>query len=165
MQRLTPLVILLLIVGYGIYNAAYRSKKLPTVEKNTPYRQHTQVHRETHLTEELSRIKSDTYLKQYIMDVINHGSTQLHFKKDEVMEAGFAPKEDAEKIACYVMTFSGRKCDKPYPADAVGFYTSICGGCHGNDGKGLDGTYPDLSRNPLLGIQQREAFLRSKVAP
>jgi len=78
------------------------------------------------------------------------------------MEGGYAPKEDAPGIACYVMHLAGKACS--YPAEAAGYYTSICGGCHGHYGKGLNGTYPDLTRPVLLGIQKREDFLRSKVA-
>jgi len=164
MQKLIPLSVLLLIFGYAVYNAKQQRKRESKTKSNSPYTKHIQTHHASHTEEELTFIQSDVYLKQYIIDVINHGSTQLQFKKNEVMEAGFAPKEDAEKIACYVMTLSGRKCEQPYPADAVGFYTSICGGCHGDDGKGLHGTYPDLTKNPLLGIKKRELFLRSKVA-
>jgi len=79
------------------------------------------------------------------------------------MEGGYVPSEDAAKIACYVMEFSGRKCTLPYPPIARSLYSSSCGGCHGNDGKGEHGTYPDLTRNPLLGIQKREAFLRNSA--
>ena len=164
MQKLTPFFILLLIFGYAVYNAKQQGKRQSKTKSNNIYTKHIQTHRTSHTKEELALIRSDATLKQYIIDVINHGSTQLQFKKNEVMEAGFAPIEDAEKIACYVMTLSGRKCEQPYPADAVGFYTSICGGCHGDDGKGIHGTYPDLTKDPLLGIKKRELLLRNKVA-
>lgn len=164
MQKLTPFFVLLLIFGYAAYNAKQQDKKQSKTKSNNTYAKHIQTHRTSHTKEELALIRSDTTLKQYIMDVINHGSTQLQFKKNEVMEGGYAPREEAEKIACYVMTLSGRKCKQPYPDDAVGFYTSICGGCHGDDGKGIHATYPDLTKDPLLGIKKRELFLRNKVA-
>ncbi len=164
MQRYFPLLVLLLIFGYALYNTKQQGKKQSKTKSNSPYAKHIRAHHSSHAKEELTLIRSDAYLKQYIMDVINQGSTQLHFKKNEVMEGGYAPQEDIEKIACYVMTLSGRKCKQPYPADAIGFYTSICGGCHGDDGKGIHGAYPDLTKNPLLGIKRRELFLRSKVA-
>jgi len=163
-QRFFPLFVLLFIFGYGLYNANQQGKKQLKTKSSNPYTKHIQVPHTSPTKEALALIRSDAYLKQYIVDVINHGSTQLQFKKNEVMEAGFAPKEDAKKIACYVMTLSGRTCKQPYPADAASFYTSICGGCHGNDGKGIHGAYPDLTKNPLLGIKRRELFLRSKVA-
>jgi len=109
----------------------------------------------------VAQLLSDEYRKRYIVDVINHGSTKLHFKKTEVMDAGFVSKEDAPKVACYVLSLSGKKCKAPYPSDAEMFYTSVCGGCHGNDGKGLNGTYPDLTREPLLGIKKRVLWLKS----
>ena len=33
--------------------------------------------------------------------------------------------EDAEKIACYTLTLSAKKCTTPYAEDAAMFYTSI----------------------------------------
>jgi len=167
MHKYTPIVILLLISGYGLYNATLRSSDVDKIvsRRNTPYTKHTETHPALHFVEALETLQSDKYLQRYIVDVINHGSDQLHFKKEEVMEAGFAPKKDAKEIACYVMSLSGRACEKPYVPEVVGLFTSNCGGCHGNDGKGLGGTYPNLTRGPLLGIVQREAHLRSRVAP
>ncbi len=95
--------------------------------------------------------------------MIEHGSYTLGFAGG-VMEGGFAQKEDISKIACYVLELSGKKCEKPYEKDAQMFYTSICGGCHGDDGKGLrGGNYPDLTREKLLGIEARERYLRDKL--
>jgi len=164
MQRVLPLLGLFIILGYGLYNAKRKPAPQETPKATDTYAQHIREHHTSHLQEELSKIHTDSTLKQYIIDVIDHGSTQLQFKKNEIMEGGYAPKEDAEAIACYVMTLSGRSCPDAYPAEAVGYYTSICGGCHGHNGRGLDGTYPDLTRKILLGIQKREDFLRSKVA-
>jgi hypothetical protein len=163
-QRLLPLLGLLLIFGYALYNATRKSTPKAEPKATDSYTKHTHTHRSTHTQEELSQLHTSAYIKQYIIQVIKHGSSQLHFKKDEIMEGGFAPKEDAEAIACYVMSLSGKRCPSSYPSEAVGYYTSICGGCHGDDGKGLNGTYPDLTRPTLLGIDKKEAFLRSKVA-
>ncbi len=112
---------------------------------------------------ELVCIDTQDYIVRYIVDVIDHGSDTLDFSGG-VMEGGYVAHEDALKIACYVYELSGRKCDRPYPADAEMFYTSVCGGCYGNDGKGLGGHYPDLTRAKLLGIARRERFLRAQLA-
>ena len=112
--------------------------------------------------EELQKLHSNAYLKNYIIHVINHGSEQFEFKGG-IMEGGFASPEDAEKISCYVITLSGKKCKTPYEKNAAMFYSSICAGCHGEDGKGLNGTYPDLTRKTFLGIEKRETFLRSMI--
>ena len=90
---------------------------------------------------------------RYILHVIRYGSNRLHFPGG-VMEGGYLSEADAPKVACYVMELGGHKCPHPYPKDAAMFYTSVCGGCHGNDGKGLHGAYPDLTRPTLLGIGQ-----------
>ncbi len=41
------------------------------------------------------------------------------------------------------------------------FYSSNCGGCHGEDGKGIKDAYPDLTKEKLLGIKKREEYLKS----
>ncbi len=90
---------------------------------------------------------------RYILHVINHGSHQLGFPGGE-MEGGYVSPDEAPKIACYVMELGGHRCPHPYPKDAAMYFTSVCGGCHGNDGKGLHGSYPDLTRPRLLGIEK-----------
>ncbi len=90
--------------------------------------------------------------KAYIIDVINHGSSRLHFKKNEIMEGGYVSKEDAPKVACYVLHLAKKECAYPHEAEAL--FSSNCAGCHGNDGKGAGGVYPDLTRERLLGFDQ-----------
>ena len=91
---------------------------------------------------------------RYILYVINHGSSRLGFPGG-VMEGGYVSTEDAPKVACYVTELGGHRCPHPVAEDAGMFYTSVCGGCHGDDGKGLHGAYPDLTRPHLLGIGRR----------
>jgi mono/diheme cytochrome c family protein len=79
------------------------------------------------------------------------------------MEGGFANKDDAHKISCYVLEFSGKQCDKPYNKNAAMFYTSNCAGCHGEDAKGINGTFPDLTKDVFLGIEKRESFLNKMI--
>jgi mono/diheme cytochrome c family protein len=43
------------------------------------------------------------------------------------------------------------------------FFTSNCGGCHGNDGKGMNGAFPDLTLNPLLGIMKNKEYLQRSL--
>ena len=90
---------------------------------------------------------------RYILHVIEHGSDQLGFPGG-VMEGGYLPADEAPRVACYVMELGGHKCPHDYPKDAAMYFTSVCGGCHGDDGKGLHGAYPDLTRPRLLGIEK-----------
>ncbi len=151
-----------LVIIYGIYNSQKRSdKKIINKDENCRVCKTSEV-KLSHLESELSRINTVEYLKKYIINVINHGSDTLGFKGG-IMEGGYVSHSDAEKIACYVIELSGRKCSKIYPKDAQMFFTSVCGGCHGNDGKGLGGNYPDLTRKKLLGIEKREEFLRLQI--
>ncbi len=162
MQKIVPLIAILIVLVYAVYNAKFRDIEKVDSKTHKHYKEHVKLHKTTHYKDELSRIHTDEYVKQYIIQVINHGSDILDFKGG-IMEGGFADPSDAEKIACYTMEFSGKKCTTPYPKDAAMFYTSNCGGCHGNDGKGLGGIYPDLSKNKMLGIDVRENFLRSML--
>jgi len=165
MKYALPYSVIVLVLLYGLYNA-YRSDAIHQQAHSTTtqnYLQHTAVHTQPHLKDELSRMHTVSYRQRYITDIINHGSSQLHFKSDEVMEGGFASRQDAPDIACYVISLAGEKCAHPYRKEAAMFYSSNCGGCHGEDGKGLHGTYPDLTRRPLLGIEKREAFLKHQL--
>ena len=162
MQKIIPSLAILIVLVYAVYNAKFRDVEKVVTKTHKHYKEHIQSHKTTHYVDELSRIHTDEYTKEYIIKVINHGSTILDFKGG-VMEGGFADPSDTEKIACYTMELSGKKCSSPYPKDAAMFYTSICGGCHGNDGKGLGGIYPDLTKHKMLGIEVRENFLRSML--
>jgi len=162
MQQIIPTLSIIIILLYALYNAKFRDAEKIKTPMTKQYKEHIKSHKTTHYADELSQIDSDAYTKDYIIKVINHGSAILNFKGG-VMEGGFASAEDAEKIACYVLTLSGRKCTTPYHEDATMFFTSICAGCHGNDGKGLGGTYPDLTKHKLLGIEMRESFLKSML--
>lgn len=113
---------------------------------------------------ELSRIDTTAYLEEYIIKIINEGSNQNLGFSTKTMDAGMAHKMDAKNIARYVITLRGEKSsDDKYAKKATIFYTSNCGGCHGNDAKGLNGTFPDLTLPTLLGIEKRKEFLLSKL--
>jgi len=89
----------------------------------------------------------------YIQNVIINGSSKLKVSK-EIMEGGYIPKDKAKDVACYVYELSGKKCTKKYSKDASLYFSSSCAGCHGIDGKGINGTYPDLTKSKLLGIKE-----------
>jgi len=168
MKQLVPPLLLLGVLLFALFHkehnrVADQKQNIHTIEKTTMQRVDI-----SHIEKELQALHTDAYTKAYIVHVINHGSRQLHFKEMEVMEGGFISKEDAPKVACYILSLSGKACKTPYPKEAVMFYTSVCGGCHGNDGKGVGGSYPDLTRKRLLGIEKREAYLktlRAKTSP
>jgi len=149
-----------IVLLYALYNGYIKTKEKRHHYVNPKYQEHIREHLEHPMQEELQRINTPAYTKSYIIDVINHGSTALHFKKDEVMEGGFASSKDAPMIACFVMSLSGESCGIPYAKEAEMYFSSNCAGCHGTDGKGLNGTYPDLTRRPLLGIEKRKEILR-----
>jgi cytochrome c553 len=115
------------------------------------------------LQEEYESIDSIPYLESYIQRVIKDGSSGLGFKSGN-MQGGFADEDSAKKIAHFVVELSGKSCsDHKMAQKAQMYYTSNCGGCHGDDGKGLNGAYPDLTRDELLGITKRKEFLRQEI--
>ncbi len=131
---------ILFVILYGISNSLTKS---------------TSVSQEIELPKKInkSRVYRDNQkdIVKYIVDVINNGSARFYFKGG-VMEGGYIPKENAADVACFVYELSGKKCNKSYAKDAELYFSSSCAGCHGSDGKGIDKTYPNLSKNPLLGI-------------
>jgi cytochrome c553 len=160
MQKFLPYIAILIVLLYALYNAKFRTSQKVKTKQNTHYAKHIKEHKKTHYEDELKKLQTTQYVQEYIISVINHGSNQFDFKGGE-MEGGFASTQDAPKIACYVLELSGKKCKESYAKDAAMFYSSICAGCHGEDGKGLGGTYPDLTKDKLLGIAKREEFLKS----
>jgi len=116
------------------------------------------------IKEELAKINTVPYIETYIEKIINEGSNQNLGFPTKTMDAGMAHAIDAQNIARYVMTLRAQKSTNDEEAKkAEIFYTSNCGGCHGNDAKGLNGTFPDLTIQTMLGIEKRREFLLSKL--
>ena len=151
MQKYAALIAIIIVIAYGIYNASQHRK--PTKKPVNPnYARHIEHHKAPHtpLAQNLTQATFD-----YVVEVIDHGSSRLHFKKEEIMEGGYIAPDDAPNVACYVLKLSGKTCPAGTEStDATMLFTSVCGGCHGNDGRGIGGTYPDLTRPVLLGLQE-----------
>ncbi len=133
--------ILISIISYGLYNSIFSKKSsLVSVKEETPTKRAKKIYK---------NIEKDVVA--YIEDVINYGSNRFNFKGGE-MEGGYIPKDKAKDVACFVYELSGKKCSKPYAKDASLYFSSSCAGCHGSNGKGLNGLYPDLTKQKLLGV-------------
>ena len=109
---------------YGLYTAKFKDKK-DKKHTQTKYETHIKKHHISHYAEELQNLYTSDYTKQYIIDVINYGSSQLYFKPTEVMDAGFASREDAPKIACYILHLSGNTCKEGDQKDAQMYYSRM----------------------------------------
>ncbi len=137
-------VIIVVVLGYGVYNF-YQSKKkenlfnAENIQRSNKQKKHFLSLKEAELA--------------YIIDVINNGSNRLNYQK-EGMEGGFIPKEKAFDVACYTLELSGKKCNKKYAKDAALYFSSVCASCHGRDGKGINGKFPNLTKFPLEGLQR-----------
>ncbi len=160
MSKVLPYIAILAVILFGLYNAMLKESNKETIIKNKKYIEHKKICKIVQYKDELSQINKVSYIKEYIISVINNGSSILDFPGG-VMEGGFAPRSEASNIACYVLELSNKKCKKSYTTNASLFYTSNCAGCHGEKGKGINGSYPDLTREKLLGIAQREEYLKS----
>ena len=116
------------------------------------------------IQKELSYIDSDAYVEAYIVKIINEGSNGVLGFSGGAMDAGIAAKEDALNIARFTLSLYGRKSsDDTMGKKSELFYTSNCGGCHGNDGKGLGGAFPDLTKKTFFGIERRKNTLQATL--
>ncbi|WP_200763696.1 c-type cytochrome [Nitrosophilus alvini] len=151
--------LLLGILGIVISGCNEKEKQIKTnVIENSVKIENKKIDKEK-LKKELANIDTVEYLENYIIDVINNGSNRLDYKAGS-MDAGFASKEDAPKIAAYVVTLSGKKPSVPeYIKEGNMLYNGNCGGCHGDDGKGLGGSFPDLTKKRFSGIEKRKKEL------
>jgi len=116
---------------------------------------------------ELQRVVKETGSAQccqrYIEQVIEQGSDVLHLPAG-VMDAGYAQGEDIKKIASYVLILSGRKAIYPeFLQEGNMLFSGNCAGCHGDDGKGMNGSYPDLTLPLFKGAQLRKENYIEKI--
>ena len=135
-------LIILAVLGYGIYLYLTKAKESKH-KKLVPATNRKIDYRDKNLTQE--------GIIDYIENVINNGSNHLNFQKGG-MEGGYVPKSKARDVAYYVYELSGKKANKPYAKDASLYFSSNCAGCHGIDGKGIKGSFPDLTK---IGNRER----------
>ncbi|QKF91532.1 cbb3-type cytochrome c oxidase N-terminal domain-containing protein [Campylobacter sp. CCUG 57310] len=82
-----------------------------------------------------------------LVDVILNGSKGLDYPMGE-MPGGMADEEGAKAIAAYIAKeLSGIKKTSSEDLVEVGrAQFAVCASCHGDDGKGMDGMSPDLTK-------------------
>ncbi|WP_345984808.1 c-type cytochrome [Sulfurimonas sp. HSL-1656] len=112
---------------------------------------------------EYNEINSTAYLERYVVDVINQGSDVLGLPAGS-MAAGFSDPSDAQIIAAYVVSIAGKSPVNPeYIQEGSLYYAGNCSGCHGSDGKGMGGAYPDLTLPMLEGIKLKKSALQRQI--
>ena len=154
MNRYFFLILILVFIGCD---------KKEITEKKALHVKEKALHVEQIKTE-LQKIDTVKYTETYIENIINQGSNQHLGFPTKTMDAGIAHEMDAKDISRYVIMLRGEKSsDDSRAKKAEIFYTSNCGGCHGNDGKGINGTFPDLTMQTLQGIKKRKDFLINKI--
>gem|GEM_PF-925129 len=163
------IAVLLGVLAVGVIRSCWQrstishsTEKHKTSMQGPGFRKHASPDAEA-IRWELAALHSPEYLHRYIVEVIEKGSHQFDFPGG-AMEGGYLSADLAPRVACYVIELGGHRCPHPYPKDAAMYFSSVCAGCHGSDGKGLHGSYPDLTRPLLLGIRKREEELRSKLS-
>ena len=149
MQKTAALIAIAAVILYGLYNATHKKHGQP--QGIAP----TKPTIKTPSTNNHPPITNNRYTHyDYIANVIRHGSQGLGFPGG-IMEGGYIAEEDIPKVACYGLKLSDKHCPAgTEAADAHLIFSSVCAGCHGNDGRGIHGTYPDLTRPVLLGIKR-----------
>lgn len=128
--------VILLVLGYGVYLYSNKNKK-------SNYK--LLLPKSTKVVSSLDKNLTQEEIIDYIENVIINGSNHLNFQKGG-MEGGYVPKSKARDVAYYVYELSGKKANKPYAKDASLYFSSNCAGCHGIDGKGIKGSFPDLTK-------------------
>lgn len=115
------------------------------------------------LQRQYEQMESVAFSERYIATVINEGSDVLNLPAGN-MAAGYADPSDASKIAAYLITLSGRTPTHPeYVQEGNLYYAGNCSGCHGTDGKGHGGKYPDLTLRMMKGVQLKKAALKRRI--
>jgi len=108
--------------------------------------------------EEYKSLNTPEYIEKYIQKVILKGSKGHGFLEE--MPGNIVDKETAKLISYYVIELTGRKSTHPKEAKTSQiFYTSNCGSCHGEDGKGNNHTAADLTKKRYFGIEDRKKEL------
>lgn len=134
-EEYIAVLVILLVLSYSVY--LYTNKSVKGSSHFLPIDSAKVTKIDKNLTQE--------GIIEYIENVINNGSNHLNFQKGG-MEGGYVPKSKARDVAYYVYELSGKKANKSYSKDASLYFSSNCAGCHGIDGKGIKGSFPDLTR-------------------
>lgn len=82
-----------------------------------------------------------------IINTIKHGSKGLDFALGD-MDSVELSDSDSRAVAAYVMAEISEVKHTKYPADVAKgkeVFAAACSACHGEDGKGMDGSAADLS--------------------
>ncbi|MCI6312532.1 cytochrome-c oxidase, cbb3-type subunit III [uncultured Helicobacter sp.] len=82
-----------------------------------------------------------------VIDVIKHGSKGLGYLMDEMAPVD-VNDDEARAIAAYVMKELSAKKETKYPLEVEKgkeLFEVNCAACHGDDGKGMEGTALDLT--------------------
>ncbi len=115
------------------------------------------------LDEMLSGPCTPACCEKYIEEVVNEGSDALNMPSSP-MDAGFAGPEDAKKIAAFTVTLSGKKSPHPeWVQEGSLLFGGNCAGCHGSDGKGQGGAFPDLTLPELKGMTLRKKAMARRA--
>ena len=138
---------ILLIIAYFVKHN--KNSALSITSKNTKIKSKKCAKIEN----ELKTIDSVTYFENYVIDVINNGSNKLNFPSG-AMDGGYVSPIEAKKIAAFMATLQGYKPTHPeWIKEGELLFNGNCTGCHGIGGKGQKGSFPNLRRKPLLGIE------------
>ena len=61
MQKIVPLIAILIVLVYAVYNAKFRDVEKVDSKTHKHYKEHVKAHKATHYSDELSQINTDKY--------------------------------------------------------------------------------------------------------
>lgn len=93
--------------------------------------------------------------EKYVVHVIDEGSDIFHYPSGP-MPPHTVSHTEAKKIAAFMATLQGFRPTHPeWVQEGRYLFYGNCTGCHGPNGKGQKGYFPDLTRHPLAGLQKK----------
>ncbi|NPA63498.1 MAG: c-type cytochrome [Epsilonproteobacteria bacterium] len=92
--------------------------------------------------------------ERYVEWVINEGLDLFKYPSGP-MPGGTVSPQEAKKIAAFLATLQGYSPSHPeWVQEGKALFYGNCTGCHGPEGKGQRGYFPDLTKKPLEGYER-----------
>ncbi|NPA03539.1 MAG: c-type cytochrome [Epsilonproteobacteria bacterium] len=138
----------LLFIPIILFLISYLSKEKTSLSTSISLKKATSLNKDRY------RLNCVECFEQYVEDVINNGLDIFHYPSG-AMPAGTVSKEEAKKIAAFMATLQGfTPTNVEYVEEGKALFYGNCTGCHGVEGKGQEGYFPDLTKRPLEGFKR-----------
>ena len=138
----------LLLIPLLLFGVAYLFKHKEPAASASKAASHTHAH-----TLSIRPDCSECF-ERYVTQVIDEGLDLFKYTSGP-MPGGTVSPEEAKKIAAFLTTLQGYRPSHPeWVQEGKALFYGNCTGCHGPEGKGQKGYFPDLTRRPLEGYER-----------